>query len=52
MSSGLLLDAGASVNARNKQGWTPLRMAAEKGHANVSLMLQGTGIGWIDKLFQ
>lgn len=38
-----LLDAGANVNQADKDGWTPLSVAAEKGHDGVVEMLRDAG---------
>ncbi|TMA77488.1 MAG: hypothetical protein E6J67_01100 [Deltaproteobacteria bacterium] len=40
---GILLDAGADVNARTSQGNTPLHIAAYKGYAGTVLLLLARG---------
>ena len=52
-----LLDLGADVNASDKEGWTPLLLAAERGHPSVARILLDRGAnvnakcdcsGWLD----
>jgi len=38
-----LLQAGAAVDARDKDGWTPLHLSAEKGHTDALLALLQAG---------
>lgn len=38
-----LLEAGASCQARDRQGWTPLMFAAQEGHADIILDLLQAG---------
>ncbi len=39
----LLLDAGAPVNTKQQQGWTPLHAAVHNGHAEMVRLLVGHG---------
>ena len=52
-----LLDLGADVNASDKEGWTPLLLAVERGHSSVARILLDRGAnvnakcdcsGWLD----
>ena len=38
-----LLAAGADVNAKEKEGWTALMLAAEKGHTEIVQLLKQAG---------
>ena len=38
-----LVDAGADVNAKDNNGWTPLRWAASEGHADAARLLVDAG---------
>ena len=39
----LLIDAGANIEARDKDGWTPLHKAANAGQAEAAIALLDSG---------
>ena len=43
MLAGILLKRGGNLEATDRDGYTPLHMAAEKGHIDVVAFLLGKG---------
>jgi len=37
----MLLEKGADVEAKDKAGWTPFKLAAYQGHKAVAVILKG-----------
>jgi ankyrin repeat protein len=48
----MLLERGADAKAHDKQGWTPLHQASQRGHKEVARILleNGANVGAKDKL--
>jgi len=45
-----LVEAGAEVNVTNHEGWTPLMIAALKGHLEIARILVAKGAAWKQRM--